>query len=126
MGAVVFFLFFVAILLLCTPRQERGFALASMLAIGAAIWLAIRIKLHNLLGSFLGFLAERLWDHRMDLLMAFGIAILLIVPLIMIYVVWWDYCDRRELLVTSRKLRRLSRTGEDHESSNSRSSLPPV
>lgn len=117
MGAVLFFfLFFVVILLTCTPREEWGIALGSMLAIGAAIWLAVEIKLHNILGSMVGFVAEELWADRMDLLMAFGFAIVLIVPLMMIYVVWCEYHDRRELLATSRKLRRASRTDPGEES----------
>ena len=119
MGAVLFFLFFVAVLLICTPREEWGLALGSMLLVGAAIWLAVQIKLHNILGGILGFLADRLWAHRMDLLLIFGILVVLIVPVMMIYVVWGDYHDRRELLATSRKLRRAVRTGESDEPDHS-------
>jgi len=119
MGAVIFFLFFVAVLLICTPREEWGIALGSMLLVGAVVWLAVQIKLHNILGSILGFLAERLWAHRMDLLVVFGIVVVLIVPLMMIYVVWCDHVDRRELLETSRKLRRASRTSAGDESNHS-------
>jgi hypothetical protein len=94
MGAFVVFLFFVAVLLISTPRSERGLALGSMLVVGTAIWLAVRINLHRILGGIVGAGAALVWEYRGDLLLFFAAAIVLIVPILMIYMTVCDQIDR--------------------------------
>ncbi|MFZ1918691.1 MAG: hypothetical protein WAU58_14040 [Terriglobales bacterium] len=111
MGAVIVFLLFVAILLICTPRSERGLALGSMLAVGIAIWLAVRINLHRILGGIVGTIAGLVWEYRSDLLLFFAAAIVLIVPALMIYMTVRDQLDRREFEKSVRARRSLRRLG---------------
>jgi len=86
MGAVIFFVLIVIVLLSCTPRGERRLALASMLVVGAAIWLAVRIKLHSILGGLIGAAMALAFEYRNELLLSFAAAVVLIVPMVMIYV----------------------------------------
>jgi hypothetical protein len=95
MGPVIFFLLTVAALLICTPRGERGLALGSMLTVGAALWLAVRINLHSILGSILGAVLALAWEYRNELLVLFGATVVLIVPLLMIYVALRDRVEAR-------------------------------
>ena len=96
MGALIVFLLFVAVLLICTPRSERGLALGAMLVIGTAIWLAVRINLHRILGGIVGTVAALVWEYRSDLLLLFAAATVLVVPILMIYMTVCDQLDRRE------------------------------
>jgi hypothetical protein len=110
MGAIIVFLLFVAVLLICTPRSERGLALGSMLVVGIAIWLALRINLHRILGGIVGTVAGLIWEYRSDLLLLFAVAIVLIVPILMIYMTVCDQLHRREFeksICARRSLRRL-------------------
>ena len=75
MAAILFFSSLLAtVILICTPREERALALGSMLAVAAAFWFAVRIKLHTIIAGILGFLMQRIWENRIDLLYGFGIA----------------------------------------------------
>jgi len=94
MGAVIFFLLIVAALLVCTPRGERKLALGSMLMVGAAIWVAVRINLHRILGDLLGNVIALAWDYREEILLACAAAVVLIVPVLMIYIALCDRVDR--------------------------------
>jgi MFS family permease len=96
MGAgVFFFLLFAVMLMICTPREERGLALGSMAVVGAAILLLIRLHIHSEVGSFVGAVVELAWRYREETLMAFGIGVVMIVPLLMIYVGLRDREDLR-------------------------------
>jgi hypothetical protein len=109
MGAVIFFVVIVAGLLACTPRGERGLALASMAVVGVVIWLCVRINLHSILGNILGDTLAFGYEHRDDLVLVFGAAIILIVPILMIYTV---ACDQLEKQAAARRIRkRRSRCG---------------
>jgi len=94
MGGLIVFLLFVAVLLICTPRTDRGLALGSMLVVGAAIWLAVRINLHRILGGIVGMVAGLVWEYRSDLLLFFAAAIVLSVPILMVYMTVCDQIDR--------------------------------
>lgn len=102
MGAVIFLLFVVVALLACTPRAERGLALGSMLVVGAVVWLAVRIKLHSILGSLVGAVMAFVFEYRNELLLCFAAAIVLIVPIVMIYVA---VCDQFEKHVAAKSIR---------------------
>lgn len=102
MGAVICFVLAVVAVLACTPRSERGLALGSMLAVGTVIWLAVRISLHSILGSIFGNLAALAWEYHAEILLAFAAAVVLIVPVVMIYV---GVCDQLEARATARKIR---------------------
>jgi len=95
MGAIIFFFLAVVALLICTPRSERGLAFGSMLMVGAAIWLAVRIKLASILGSIVGTVLALGWEYRIEILLAMGAAIVLVVPLLMIYIAVCDKLDER-------------------------------
>ena len=111
MAAIIVFLLFVAVLLICTPRPERGLALGSMLAVGVAIWLAARINLHRILGGIVGTAATLVWEYRSDLLLFFAAAIVLIVPILMIYMTLCDQLDRRAFEKSVRARRSLRGLG---------------
>jgi len=111
MGAIIVFLLFVAVLLICTPRSERGLALGSMLVAGIAIWLALRINLHRILGGIVGTVAGLVWEYRSDLLLFFAAAIVLIVPILMIYMTVSDQLERREFEKSIRARRSLRGLG---------------
>jgi len=109
MGAVIFFVLTVAVLLLCTPRGERALGLGAMAGVGIAIWIAVRISLHSVLAGMLGTLVELASEHWADLLMVFAAAVVLVVPVFMIYVAVGDQLEKRA--ATSRERERLSRRG---------------
>lgn len=110
MGVAVFFvLTVVVVLLLCTPRGERGLALGLLLAVGVALWVAVRISLHRLLGSLIDALLTLGWGHRTELLLGFAAAVVLIVPIFMLYVAVGDQLDKRA--AASRRRARLSQRG---------------
>ena len=111
MGATIVFLLFVAVFLICTPRSERGLALGSLLAVGISIWLAVRINLHRILGNIVGTLAGLGWEHRSDLLLFFAAAIVLIVPILMVYMTLCDQLDRRAFEKSVRARRSLRGLG---------------
>jgi hypothetical protein len=95
MGAVIFYVLFVAVLLICTPRPERVLALSTTLAIGAVIWLAVMIHLHSILGSFVGAVVSLFWEFRNELLLVLAATVVLIVPILMIYIEVSDRLGRR-------------------------------
>lgn len=95
MGAVIFYVLFVVVLLVCTPRSERVLALSTMLVIGAAIWLAVRISLHSIFGSFVGEVVSLFWRFRNELLLVLAAVVVLIVPILMIYIEVSDRIGRR-------------------------------
>jgi hypothetical protein len=112
MAATIAFLLFVGVLLMiCTPRSERGLAFGFMLALGGAVWLAVRINLHRILGSMVGTLAEFVWEYRSDLLLFFAAGIVLIVPVLMIYMTVSDQLDRRQFERSVRARRSLRGLG---------------
>lgn len=57
-----------------------------MLVVGAGLWLAVRIHLHGILGSLVGDVVALFWEYRNELVLALGAAVVLIVPILMIYV----------------------------------------
>ena len=105
MGAVIFFVLIVIVLLSCTPRGERRLALGSMLVVGAVIWLAVRIKLQSILGALIGAAMGLAFEFRNELLLGFAAAIVLIVPMVMIYVAVSDQMIERAA-AKARRLRR--------------------
>ncbi len=91
MGPLIFFLLVAAAILTCTPRHERGLALGSLLIVGATIWVATRINLHRFLASIVGSVIALAWAYREELLVLFASAVVLVVPILMIYIA---VCDR--------------------------------
>ena len=102
MGAVIFFLVIVVGLLACTPRAERSLALGSMAVVGVVIWLSVRINLHSILGNIVGDAFALGYEHRDDLVLVFGAAVILIVPILMIYTV---ACDQLEKQAAARRMK---------------------
>ena len=88
----VAFLLVVIVILLHTRRPDRDYTLGLMLLIAAFIGLAIKIRLLSILGDLFALALE----HWLEIVMAFGAAILLIVPAIMIYIAVRDQLDNRE------------------------------
>jgi hypothetical protein len=88
----VIVLLVVIVVLLYTRRPDRDYTLGLMLLIAAFVWLAIEIHLLSILGDFFAVALE----HWLDIVMAFGAAVLLIVPAIMIYIAVRDQLDNRE------------------------------
>ena len=88
----VAFLLVVIVVLLYTRRPDRDYTLGLMLLIAAFVWLAIEIHLLSILGDFFAVALE----HWLDIVMAFGAAVLLIVPAIMIYIAVRDHVENRE------------------------------
>jgi Kef-type K+ transport system membrane component KefB len=101
-GVVIFYVLFVVALLICTPRSQRVLALTTMAAVGAAIWLAVRINLHSILGSFVGAVVALFWEFRYELLLILAAVVVLIVPILMIYV---GLSDRLRAGATAQKRR---------------------
>jgi len=111
MGAVIIFLLFVLVLLACTPPPERGLALGSMLVVGIAIWLAVGVHLHRVLGSTIGFVVTLAWEHQNDLLLFFAAAIVFIVPILMVYMAVSDEFNRHRVARALRGRRSLKELG---------------
>ena len=88
----VAFLLVVIVILLYTRRPDRDYTLGIMVLIAASIWLAIEIHLLSILADFFAVALE----HWLEIVMAFGAAVLLIVPAIMIYIAVRDQLDNRE------------------------------
>ena len=86
------FLLVVIVILLYTRRPDRDYTLGIMVLIVASIGLAIKIRLLSILGDLFALALE----HWLEIVMAFGAAILLIVPAIMIYIAVRDQLDNRE------------------------------
>ncbi len=78
-------------ILLCTRRPGRDHTPGLMVLIAGFIWLAIEIHLLSMLGDLFA-AALRNWSQ---IVVAFGAAILLIVPAIMIYIAVRDQFDGR-------------------------------
>jgi len=104
-GAVIFFLLFVALLLVCTPRGERGLALVSIFTVGAVILFVVRINLHRIVGDLFADALALIWSHRNDLLLAFVAGIVLIVPIVMICMSVSDQLTKRQAARTRHRLR---------------------
>jgi MFS family permease len=97
MGAIIFFLVIVAVLIAFTPREERALAVGAMLALGSLIWLAVKANLSSILGNIIAGVVSLGWEYRNELLLAFAATVVLIVPIVMIYVVMCDYIEARAL-----------------------------
>jgi hypothetical protein len=104
-GVVIFFSLFVAFLLVCTPKGERGLALGSTLTVGAVILFIIRINLHRIVGDLFGDATALLWSYRNDLLLAFAAAIVLVVPIVMIYMSVSDQVHKKQIERERQRLR---------------------
>jgi hypothetical protein len=78
----VVFLLAVIVALLCTRQAERDYTLGLVFLIGAFFWLAIKIRLLHILADLCALALE----HWLEMGMFFSAAILLIVPLAMIYI----------------------------------------
>lgn len=81
-------------ILLCTRRSERDHTPGLMVLIGGFIWLAIEIHLLSMLGD----LFAAALRHWIQIVAAFGVTILLIVPAIMIFITIRDKFDSRRVL----------------------------
>jgi hypothetical protein len=88
----VAFLLVVIVILLYTRRPDRDYTVGIMVLIAASIWLAIEIRLLSILGDLFALALE----HWLEIVMAFGAAILLIVPAIMIYIAVHDRLENHE------------------------------
>jgi hypothetical protein len=88
----VAFLLVIIVVLLYTRRPERDYTLGLMGLIAAFIWLAIEIHLLSILGDLFALALER-W---IQIVIALGAAVLLIVPAIMIYIAVRDHLDNRK------------------------------
>jgi len=89
----VVFLLVVIVILLYTRQAGRDYTLGIALLIAAFTWLAIEIHLLRILADLFALALE----HWLDLVIAFGASILLIVPAIMIYITLQDRVDHRAL-----------------------------
>ncbi len=78
-------------ILLFTLRPGRNFTLSTAMLIAAFTWLAIEIHLLRILRDVFAVAVE----HWFDSLMAFGVAIVLSVPAIMLYVGVRDQLEHR-------------------------------
>jgi dipeptide/tripeptide permease len=92
-GMTVIVLLVVIVVLLYTRRPDRDYTLGVMLLIAAFIGLAIKIRLLSVLGDLFALALE----HWLEIVMAFGTAILLSVPAIMIYIAVRDHLDKRKM-----------------------------
>ena len=101
----------VVALLAFTPRADRGLAFGSLLAAGGVVWLAVRIKLHSVVGSLVGAVLTIAYEYRNDLLLGFAAAIVLIVPVVMIYVAICDQLEKRAAEKSIRSRRSLHGMG---------------
>ena len=108
-GAIVFFVVFVAALLLCTPRGERRLAAACMAMVGGAIWLAVRIRAHSVLGDLIGSLLGAAWEHREWIVFALAATVVLIAPIAMLWMALGEHFARR---ATSQSRKRIGGEGE--------------
>ena len=86
------FLLVVIVILLYTRGPERDYSLGLLVLTTAFIGLAIKVHLLSILGDFFALALE----HWLEIVMAFGAAILLIVPAIMIYIAVRDHVENRE------------------------------
>lgn len=85
----IVFLLVVIVVLLWTRQAGGDYTLGIGLLIAAFTWLAIEIHLLSILGDLFALALE----HWLEIVMAFGAAILLIVPAIMIYIALRDQLD---------------------------------
>jgi hypothetical protein len=88
---IVVLLLVVIAVLIYVREPQRDYTLSLALLIAASTWLAIEIHLLRLLADFFA-LAVQNW---VDVVMALGALLLLIVPAIMIYVAVRDELDAR-------------------------------
>jgi len=105
---VVFLLVVIAILLY-RHQAGRNYTLGVGLLIAALTWLAIEIHLLRILRVVFAVAVE----HWLDMVVAFGAAVLLIVPGIMIYLAVRDQLEHRPLLQEFRESRGTIRTKFD-------------
>ena len=87
----VAFLVVAIVLLLYTRPDERDYTLGIMLLIGAFTWLAIEIHLLRILADLCAVALE----HWIEIIVAFSAAVLLSVPVAMIYMAVRDQLDNR-------------------------------
>jgi len=89
----IVFLLVVIVILLYTRQAGRDYTLGIGLLIAAFTWLAIEIHLLRILADLFALAVQ----HWLDVVVALGAAILLIVPVIMIYITLHDRLDDRAL-----------------------------
>jgi small-conductance mechanosensitive channel len=88
---IVVSLLVVIVALLYAHQSDGDYSLGIALLIGAFTWLAIEIHLLRILADFFAVALE----HWLEIVMALGVAIVLIVPAIMIYIAVQDELDHR-------------------------------
>ena len=93
-GAIFIFVLIAGVLLVCTPRSERRLALVCMGIVGAAIWLVVRIRVHSILGDFIGSSLAAAWEYREAILLAFAAAVVVVVPIAMLWMAVDDHFAR--------------------------------
>ncbi len=89
----VFFLVAVIVVLLSTQRVNRDYSVRIALLIAAFFWLAIEIHLLSILADLCALALE----HWLEIVMAFCAAVVLSVPLIMVYIALCDQLDERAI-----------------------------
>lgn len=124
---VLFFLFVVVLLLLCTPKAELGLASGTLLLVGAAIWITVKTNIPVFLVRIIGSILELGWENREQVLLALAASIILIVPFVLTYVVICEQIDnhaiRKEFRDTNgivrvrfnQRVRKLMALGYDRE-----------
>lgn len=88
---IVVSLLVVIVILLYADQADRDCSLGIALLIGAFTWLAIEIHLLRILADLFAVALE----HWLEIVMAFGAAVVLIVPVIMLYIAVCDRLDDR-------------------------------
>jgi hypothetical protein len=105
-GAAIFiFVLIAAGLVLATPRGERRLVLGCMAIVGIAIWVAVRIRAHSVLGDFIGSLLAAAWEHRDEIVFGLAGAMVLIVPIAMAWMAVSDHLAQR---AQSKKRKRIA------------------
>jgi len=87
----VVLLLIVIVVLLWTRQAGRDYTLRIVFLIAAFTWLAIEIHLLKILGAIFAVAVE----HWFAIVMALGAAVLLSVPVLMIYIAVSDHLERR-------------------------------
>lgn len=89
----VFFLLVVIVALLSPQRAARDYSVRIMLLIAAFFWLGIEIHILRILADLCALALE----HWVEILMAFSAAVVLSVPLIMVYIALGDQLEERAI-----------------------------
>lgn len=87
------FLLVVIVVLLYTRQADRDYTLGLVILIAALTWLAIEIHILRILADLFALALE----HWIEIVMAFSAAVLLSVPLIMVYIALRDQLDNRAI-----------------------------